>query len=115
LDRLSALPQGQPAELGQLLGTLDDRQQVVAVELPGLAGETDRAVGEQDLGFADAAGVEKELAGRRVARRVLVAKPAFLKLIMMIVASIVFCVVVHGIADAGDLKKVGQVGVKALI
>ncbi|WP_430911141.1 dicarboxylate/amino acid:cation symporter [Methylobacterium sp. sgz302541] len=40
---------------------------------------------------------------------------AFLKLISMIVAPIVFCVVVHGIAGAGDLKKVGRVGVKALI
>jgi aerobic C4-dicarboxylate transport protein len=39
----------------------------------------------------------------------------FLKLISMIVAPIVFCVVVHGIAGAGDLKKVGRVGVKALI
>ena len=40
---------------------------------------------------------------------------AFLKLITMIVAPIVFCVVVHGIAGAGDLKKVGRVGFKALI
>jgi aerobic C4-dicarboxylate transport protein len=40
---------------------------------------------------------------------------AFLKLISMIVAPIVFCVVVHGIASAGDLKKVGRVGIKALI
>ena len=40
---------------------------------------------------------------------------AFLKLISMIVAPIVFCVVVHGIASAGDLKKVGRVGVKALV
>jgi aerobic C4-dicarboxylate transport protein len=39
----------------------------------------------------------------------------FLKLISMIVAPIVFCVVVHGIAGAGDLKKVGRVGVKALV
>src|ERR1700719_3836915 len=39
----------------------------------------------------------------------------FLKLIGMVVAPIVFCVVVHGIAGAGDLKKVGRVGVKALI
>jgi aerobic C4-dicarboxylate transport protein len=37
---------------------------------------------------------------------------AFLK---MIVAPIVFCVVVHGIAGAGNLKKVGRVGVKAPI
>src|SRR6202166_1489458 len=40
---------------------------------------------------------------------------AFLKLISMIVAPVVFCVVVHGIAGAGDLKKVGRVGVKALV
>src|ERR1700758_5631007 len=40
---------------------------------------------------------------------------AFLKLISMIVAPSVFCVVVHGIAGAGDLKKVGRVGVKALV
>jgi aerobic C4-dicarboxylate transport protein len=39
----------------------------------------------------------------------------FLKLIQMIVAPIVFCVVVHGIAGAGDLKKVGRVGLKALV
>jgi aerobic C4-dicarboxylate transport protein len=40
---------------------------------------------------------------------------AFLKLIQMIVAPIVFCVVVHGIAGACDLKKVGRVGLKALV
>ena len=40
---------------------------------------------------------------------------AFLKLISMIVAPIVFCVVVHGIAGAGDLRKVGRVGAKALV
>jgi aerobic C4-dicarboxylate transport protein len=40
---------------------------------------------------------------------------AFLKLISMIVAPIVFCVVVHGIAGAGDLKKVGKIGGKALL
>jgi aerobic C4-dicarboxylate transport protein len=39
----------------------------------------------------------------------------FLKLISMIVAPIVFCVVVHGIAGAGDPKKVGRVGLKALV
>src|SRR5258708_8762991 len=39
---------------------------------------------------------------------------AFLKLISMIVAPIVFCVVVHGIAGAGDLKKVARVAVTPL-
>ncbi len=40
---------------------------------------------------------------------------AFIKLIKMLVPLIVFCVVVHGIAGAGDLKRVGRVGVKALL
>jgi len=40
---------------------------------------------------------------------------AFIKLIKVLIAPIVFCVVVHGIAGAGDLKKVGRVGVKAII
>ena len=39
----------------------------------------------------------------------------FIKLIKMIIPVLVFCVVVHGIASAGDLKRVGRVGVKALI
>ena len=39
----------------------------------------------------------------------------FLKLIKMIIAPIVFCVVVSGMASAGDLKKVGRVGVKAIV
>ena len=49
------------------------------------------------------------------AQQLKVLSDAFLKLISMIVAPIVFCVVVHGIAGTGDLKKVGRVGVKALI
>ena len=49
------------------------------------------------------------------ATRLKVLSDGFLKLITMIVAPIVFCVVVHGIAGAGDLKKVGRVGVKALV
>lgn len=40
---------------------------------------------------------------------------AFIRLIKMIIPILVFCVVVHGIAAAGDLKRVGRVGVKALI
>ncbi|KRW97051.1 C4-dicarboxylate transporter DctA [Paracoccus sp. PXZ] len=39
----------------------------------------------------------------------------FIKLIKMLIPVIVFCVVVHGIAGAGDLKKVGKVGVRAII
>jgi aerobic C4-dicarboxylate transport protein len=40
---------------------------------------------------------------------------SFIKLIKMVIPVLVFCVVVHGIAGAGDLKRVGRVGVKALI
>lgn len=40
---------------------------------------------------------------------------AFIKLIKMLIPLIVFCVVVHGIAGTGDLKRVGRVGVKSLI
>ncbi len=39
----------------------------------------------------------------------------FIKLIKMIIAPLVFCVVVHGICGSSDLKKVGRVGVKALV
>ncbi|QQZ39874.1 C4-dicarboxylate transporter DctA [Pseudomonas sp. SK3(2021)] len=47
--------------------------------------------------------------------RLKVLSDGFLKLISMIVAPIVFCVVVHGIAGTGDLKNVGRVGGVALI
>ena len=40
---------------------------------------------------------------------------AFLKLIKMVIGPIVFCVVVSGMANAGDLKKVGRVGLKAVV
>ena len=39
----------------------------------------------------------------------------FIKLIKMIIAPIIFCTVVIGIASMGDVKKVGRVGGKALL
>ncbi|HMC15557.1 MAG TPA: C4-dicarboxylate transporter DctA [Albitalea sp.] len=39
----------------------------------------------------------------------------FIKLIKMIIPVLVFCVVVHGIAGAGDLRRVGRVGIKSLV
>jgi aerobic C4-dicarboxylate transport protein len=39
----------------------------------------------------------------------------FIKLIKMLIAPIIFCTVVIGIAHVGDLKSVGRIGVKALI
>ncbi len=39
----------------------------------------------------------------------------FIKLIKMLIAPIIFCTVVHGIAGMEDLKRVGRVGIKALV
>ncbi len=38
----------------------------------------------------------------------------FIALIKMMIAPIIFCTIVHGIASMGDLKKVGRVGIKTL-
>src|SRR5262245_5105848 len=40
---------------------------------------------------------------------------AFIKTIKMVIAPIIFCTVVHGIASMQDLRKVGRVGIKALV
>jgi aerobic C4-dicarboxylate transport protein len=40
---------------------------------------------------------------------------AFIALIRMMIAPVVFCTVVQGIASMSDLKKVGRIGVKALV
>src|SRR5262245_37078234 len=40
---------------------------------------------------------------------------AFIKLVKMMIAPIIFCTVVHGIASMGDLKKLGRVGLKTLL
>jgi len=58
------------------------------------------------------------LAGLLVPEFAIKLKPlgdGFIRLIKMIIPVLVFCVVVHGIAGAGDLKRVGRVGIKALI
>lgn len=39
----------------------------------------------------------------------------FIALIKMMIAPIIFCTVVHGISSMGDLKRVGRVGLKALV
>src|SRR5436305_5249712 len=40
---------------------------------------------------------------------------AFIQLIKMMIAPVIFCTIVHGIASMRDLTKVGRVGVKALV
>jgi len=39
----------------------------------------------------------------------------FIRLVKMLIPLIIFCVVVHGMAGTGDLKRVGRVGIKSLI
>src|SRR4051794_18326025 len=39
----------------------------------------------------------------------------FIKLVKMMIAPIIFCTVVHGIASMGDLKKLGRIGAKTLL
>lgn len=39
----------------------------------------------------------------------------FIKLVKMLIAPIIFCTVVHGIASMGELKKLGRLGFKALL
>ena len=40
---------------------------------------------------------------------------AFIALIKMMIAPIIFCTVVHGISSMGDLRRVGRVGIKTLV
>ena len=69
-DRLGALPEGQLAQGGQLLLPLHDRGEVVRPELARLRREVAVAVREEQLGLALATGVQGELAGVGVRRRV---------------------------------------------
>src|SRR3954465_6027100 len=39
----------------------------------------------------------------------------FIKLIRMVIAPIIFCTVVTGVANVGDMRKLGRVGIKALL
>jgi aerobic C4-dicarboxylate transport protein len=103
-----------------------------------VAGRNDRAVLTVDLLLSDREGI---MPGRRPWYRVLYVqvliaiaigillghfypktgtamKPlgdAFIALIKMMIAPVIFCTIVHGIASLSDLKKVGRIGVKALL
>jgi aerobic C4-dicarboxylate transport protein len=39
---------------------------------------------------------------------------AFINLIKMMIAPVIFCTVVHGIASMGDLRKVGRIGIRTI-
>src|SRR3954451_10284855 len=76
-DLLRALPECQPAELGEVLLTLDDRREMVPGERARLRPESAVAGREEELGLGDTAREEQQLAGRRVDGRVLGADPEF--------------------------------------
>src|ERR1051325_1977243 len=71
-DRLRPLPKGHFAPRPQLLQPLDHSEKMVAGERADLARKPRCAIGEQNLGLADPAGVEQDLSRRGVARRILV-------------------------------------------
>src|SRR5258708_14182230 len=62
------------AKLAQVLGALEDSGEVVAGQLAHLAAKDTGTVGKQDLSLADPARIQKKVAGRGVARVVLVAE-----------------------------------------
>src|SRR5215472_7131091 len=39
----------------------------------------------------------------------------FIALIRMMIAPVIFCTVVHGIASMSDLKRIGRIGIKTLV
>src|SRR6516165_8560370 len=73
-DVLRALPERHFAERRKLIGAFNDGEKMIAGELPHFAGKAHAAIGEENLGLADAAGIKDDLAGRGEARMVLVAE-----------------------------------------
>src|SRR5713226_6831367 len=72
---LRALPEREATNLGEALVPLDDRCEVIARELPHLAREKARPVGEEDLHLGDAAGIHEHLPRRGMAGVVLEVNP----------------------------------------
>src|ERR1039457_5336860 len=64
---LSAFPKHRTAEFGELVEAGGDGEEMVAGELSDLAREMHAAIGQKDLGFADAARVDDHMAGGRKA------------------------------------------------
>src|SRR5262245_39223403 len=69
-DELRALPERHLAELGEVVATRHDRQEMIASELTGFACKVRVAVGNEHFGLADPARVEKDLPRPGIGRRV---------------------------------------------
>jgi aerobic C4-dicarboxylate transport protein len=65
--------------------------------------------------FAVAAGILIGLVSPGTGRALQPLGDAFIKLVKMMIAPIVFCTVVHGLASMSDLRRLGRVGAKTLI
>ena len=65
--------------------------------------------------LATAAGVMLGLLDPRLAAQMRPLGDAFTALVRMIVAPVIFCTVVHGIAGMNDMRRVGRVALKALV
>src|SRR5690349_14474971 len=71
-DLLRALPQHGLAERRQVLQPRGQGDEVIAGELAHLAREMHAAIGQQDFGLADTAGIKDDLAGCGIAGVVLI-------------------------------------------
>src|SRR5258708_27369413 len=64
---MRAFPENFFAEFAQVLAALSNRQEVIASDLTQFAGETGRAIGEEDLRLAIPTRIEQNLTGGRMA------------------------------------------------
>ena len=65
--------------------------------------------------IAMAAGIALGIASPEAGAKMQPLGDAFIKAIRMLIAPIIFCTVVHGIAHMADMARVGRVAVKAII
>ena len=70
-----AFPERTDTRFAQLLVAADYCQEMIAGQLPHLGREATGAIREENLGFAELAGVQQDLAGSRVAGGVLDTDP----------------------------------------
>ena len=70
-DGLGSVPQDEFSQLHQVFPTLNHGQEMVSRERAHLTREPAASIDEQDLGLAEAPGIEQNVAPRRMARRVL--------------------------------------------
>src|SRR6516225_8768091 len=71
-DLLRALPQHGLAEGGEVLQSRGQCDEMITGKLAHLACKAHTAIGEQNFGLADPAGIKDDLTGRRIARVVLI-------------------------------------------